>query len=362
MGTITLQNYLDDSSKSTGGRIYLADGSIVTTAGDAKVKYGNLDDNGVWTITDKSGKAITVDSSPTNSITINADGGEVIAASTATINTSGGGSIFSYLWQKGTEGSVNPLTKSGEYVVISGNSIQLPGATTVYLTGGGGLAAGTYTLLPVEYAFLPGAYIIELQSSSVVPAAGAVTKEGYSLTVGYTSVADTTIRSTKPVVYSVRPAADVLAEGNFETKTLTAGNAGNITIAGKTTIIDCVLQAAALSGYEGGVLNLSGLNIIVEQSGGNLLPAGFDFNTEVDSSLQDKMIISAESLSGKGFSHVNLGGDDANSIEIEAGAVVDANNISLAANKTMSSAAPSITIQSGAKLGVANSVGSQRHG
>jgi filamentous hemagglutinin family protein len=356
MGTITLQNYINDSSESTGGRIYLAGGSVVTTAGDTTVKYGDIDANGVWTITNNKNTVVDVDSAPASSITINAAGGDVITASTATINTSGGGSIFSYLWQAGTAGTVNPLANSGTYVVISGNSIQLPGAT-VYLTGGGGLAAGTYTLLPVDYAFLPGAYIIQLQSSSVVPAAGAVTKQGYSLTVGYASVADTTIRSTKPVVYSVRPAADVLAEGSFGQQTLTAGNAGNITITGKTTIIDCVLQATALAGYQGGVLDLSGLNIIVEQSGGNLLPAGFDFNTEVDSSLQDKMIISAESLSGKGFSHVNLGGDDANSIEVEAGAVVDANNISLAANKTTSSAAPSITIQSGAKLGVANSSG-----
>ncbi|HUN55821.1 MAG TPA: filamentous hemagglutinin family protein [Smithella sp.] len=356
MGTIVLQNYLDDSSKSTGGRIYLANGSIVTTVGDAMVKYGDLDANGVWTVTDESGKVTTVNNTPANSITINAAGGDVVAASTAKIDASGGGSIFSYLWQKGIEGSVNPLTKPGRYVVISDNSIQLPGAS-VYITGGGGLAAGTYSLLPIEYAFLPGAYIIEVQSTSVIPVQGAVSKEGYSLTVGYASVANTAIQATKPVVYSVRSAADVLAEGNFETTTLTAGNGGNITVSGKTTIIDCILQATALTGYQGGVLNLSGLNIIVQQSGENDLPSNFDFTTALDSSLQDKMIISAESISGKSFSNVNLGGDEANSIEIDAGAVVDANNISLTANKTTSLSAPSITIQSGAKLGVVNSSG-----
>ncbi|MGD0277879.1 MAG: filamentous hemagglutinin family protein [Smithella sp.] len=355
MGTITLQNYIGNPSTSQGARIYLADDSVVTTAGNTAVQYGDLDANGVWTITNNKNTAVEVDSAPASSITINAAGGDVIAASTATINASGGGSIFSYFWQAGTAGSVNPLTNPGTYVVISGNSIQLPGAT-VYLTGGGGLAAGTYSLLPVEYAFLPGAYIIELQSSSIIPVQGAVTNQGYSLTVGYASVADTAIRATAPQVYIVRPAADVLAEGSFGQQTLTAGNAGNITITGKTTIIDCVLQAVAMSGYEGGVLNLSGLNIIVEQSGGNLLPAGFDFNTEVDSSLQDKMIISAESLSGKGFSEVNLGGDNTHSIDIESGVVLDVENISLTANKTTTEA-PSITIESGVNIGVKNTAG-----
>ena len=355
MGTITLQNYINDSSESTGGRIYLAGGSVVTTAGDTTVKYGDIDANGVWTITNNKNTVVDVDSAPASSITINAAGGDVITASTATINASGGGSIFSYFWQAGTAGTVNPLANSGTYVVISGNSIQLPGAT-VYLTGGGGLAAGTYTLLPVDYAFLPGAYIIQLQSSSVIPVQGAVTNQGYSLTVGYASVADTTIRSTVPQVYSVRPAADVLAEGSFGQQTLTAGNAGNITIAGETAVIDCNLQAAALAGYQGGVLDLSGLNIIVEQSGGNLLPAGFDFSTAVDSSLQGKLVVSAESLSGKGFSEVNLGGDNTHSIDIESGVVLDVENISLTANKTTTED-PSITIQSGVNIGVKNTAG-----
>jgi filamentous hemagglutinin family protein len=355
MGAITLQNYIDNKSESTGARIYLADGSVVTTAGNTAVKYGDLDSNGVWTITNNKGKAVDVEGVPTNSITINAAGGDVIAASTATIDASGGGSIFSYLWQKGIEGSINPLTKSGRYVVISGNSMQLPGAT-VYLTGGGGLAAGTYSLLPVDYAFLPGAYIIELQSGSVIPVSGAVTKEGYSLTVGYASVADTAIRATKAQVYSVRPVADVLAEGNFEKQTLTAGNGGNVTIAGETTIIDCILQAAALSGYRGAVLNLSGLDVIVKQTGENLLSADFNFSTALDSSLQDRMIISAESLSGKGFSEVNLGGNDTHSINVESGAVLDVKNISLIANKT-TTGNPSIAIQSGAKIGMENTAG-----
>jgi filamentous hemagglutinin family protein len=355
MGTITLQNYIDHPSGSTGGRIYLADSGVVTTAGNTTVKYGDLDANGVWTITNNQGKTVNVDVAPANSITINAEGGEVIAASTAAIEVSGGGAIFSYLWQNGIEGTINPLTKPGRYVVISDNSIPLPGAT-IYLTGGGGLTTGTYTLLPVDYAFQPGAYIIELQTGSVIPVQGAVTKDGYSLTVGYASVADTNIRSTKPQVYSVRRAADVLAEGNFEKQTLIAGNGGNLTIAGKTTIMESILMASALPGYQGGVLNLSGLNIFVKKSGENLMPTDFDFSAALDSALQDKLVVSAGSLSDKGFSEVNLGGGNTHSIDVESGVVLVVKNISLTANKTTTENS-SITIESGAKLGVSDDKG-----
>ena len=44
----------------------------------------------------------------------------------------------------------------------------------VYLEGGGGLSAGMYTLLPAsqygQYAFLPNAYIIDVQSLTIAPA------------------------------------------------------------------------------------------------------------------------------------------------------------------------------------------------
>ena len=337
MGTITLQNYIEDSGTSQGARIYLAGGSVVTTVGNTMVDYGSLDVNNNWTITNTSNNTTTsVSSDPQKSITVNAVGGDAVVMSNAQINTSGGGSIFAYLFQAGVEGTVDPLSVKGLYVVLSGNPIMAPGPE-VYLEGGGGLSAGMYSLLPASYAFLPGAYILQVQSASVLPSQGGLTNYGYPLIVGYNCVANTPIRSTQPQVYSVMPAADVLAQGYYEEQTITAGNAGNVTIKGNTTIINGALQAAAMPGYQGGSLTLSGTNIYVQAVTATSLPQDFNYNTPVPANLEGELNVTAESLSGSGFQEINLGDINSTStITIEGGTaaqpiVLSAPIISLAA-------------------------------
>ena len=340
MGTITLQNYIEDPGTSQGARIYLAGGSVVTTAGNTMVDYGSLDENNNWTITNTSNKTsnipIYVNSDPQKSITINAVGGDAVVMSNAQINTSGGGSIFAYLFQAGIQGTVDPLSVKGLYVVLSGNPIIAPGPE-VYLEGGGGLSAGMYSLLPASYAFLPGAYILQVQSASVLPSQGGLTNYGYPLIVGYNCVANTPIRSTQPQVYSVMPAADILAQGYYEEQTITAGNAGNVTIKGNTTIINGALQAAAMPGYQGGSLTLSGTNIYVQAATATSLPQDFNYNTPVPANLAGELNVTAESLSGSGFQEINLGDINSTStITIEGGTaaqpiVLSAPIISLAA-------------------------------
>ena len=337
MGTITLQNYIADARTSQGARIYLAGGSVVTTAGNTMVDYGSLDVNNNWTIPNTSNNTpIYVNSDPQKSITINAVGGDAIVMSNAQINTSGGGSIFAYLFQAGIQGTVDPLSVKGLYIVFSGNPIMPPGPE-VYLEGGGGLSAGMYSLLPASYAFLPGAYILQVQSASVLPSQGGLTNYGYPLIVGYNCVANTPIRSTQPQVYSVMPAADILAQGYYEEQTITAGNAGNVTIKGNTTIINGALQAAAMPGYQGGSLTLSGTNIYVQAATATSLPQDFNYNTPVPANLAGELNVTAESLSGSGFQEINLGDINSTStITIEGGTaaqpiVLSAPIISLAA-------------------------------
>jgi hypothetical protein len=346
MGTITLQNYVGaDPSTSTGGRIYLADGSVVTTEGNATVNYGQLDVNGTWTIMDSKNNTLTVGNAPPTAVTINASGGEAIVRSQAQIITGGGGAVFAYDFQPGIEGSVNPLTISGRYVVFKNNSLQMPG-DEVYLKGGGGLSAGMYTLLPLgpnypqnaQYAFMPGAYILQqLTAGASLPGQGSLSTDGFSLTVGYTGVAGTSILSTQPLVYSVRPALDVLKEGNFdEMQTLTAGNAGDLKIVGKTAIIDGVLKGSALEGFQGGSITLIGTNINVQAST-TPLSSGFNYTTLLPSELQGTLSVSSSSLSGQGLQAIYLGdptGTDniTNNITIAGGSILTAPVISLTAN------------------------------
>lgn len=86
---------------------------------------------------------------------ISATGNEVIVRDGAALDLSGGGTLYGYLFQPGLEGSSDPLGKAGRYVILPDNSVSLPG-DRVYLEGSDLLAAGYYTLLPVQYAFLPG--------------------------------------------------------------------------------------------------------------------------------------------------------------------------------------------------------------
>jgi hypothetical protein len=351
LGTITLN--------APGKRIYLAAGSVVSTAGNANTNYGGIDPNNIWVIEDKSNPQdlinnsvnFTSDKLPQKGITLNAD--EVIAREGSKIDVSGGGSVFAFKFQPGVEGSIDPLTKPGRYIVFKDSSFPMPG-TAVYLAGGGGLSAGMYTLLPLDaknpqnarYAFLPGAYIIEKQSSTALPGPSSLSKDGYPLVVGYSSVADTATRSSQGQVYSVRSAQDVLTqEGHYVIQSLTSGDAGDIGISGRTTIIGGILRAAALSGYGGGRIGLAATDIIVQSSAMSPLSSDFRFDSTLDPALQGKLIISVDSLSGKGFSEVNLGNGNTQSVTIKAGAALDATAISLTANQA-------VTVESDAMLGV----------
>ncbi|MGC1456599.1 MAG: filamentous hemagglutinin family protein [Nitrospirota bacterium] len=348
MGTITLN--------APGKRIYLADGSVLTTAGSAEVMYGLIDPNNLWLLEDKSNPGInagttsriTQDSLPQKGITLNAD--EVVARGGSVIDVSGGGSIFGYKFQPGVEGSVDPLTKTGRYVVFKADSFPMPG-TAVYLQGGGGLSAGMYTLLPLDaknpqnarYAFLPGASIIEAQSGPSLPEQGALSKDGYPLVVGYSAVADTPIQGTRPQVFTVRTAAEVLhAEGSYvKPEPILSGDAGIIKISGNTMILDGKLKAAAGQGFQGGKISLSAANIIVQTASTSPLGNYFNFDTSFDDLLHPELqklkgglTMSADGLTG--FREVDLGdAGSTNSITItstaEAPTVLNASIISLAA-------------------------------
>ena len=116
----------------------------------------------------------------------------------------------------------------------------------------------------------------------------------------------TGIRSPQAEAYEVRPASVVLAQGDFETQTSTAGAGGSVTITGSTTILNGTILANPLPGYSGGSIALSGNNVTVQASTA-ALPSGFGFDTPVPSGLSNTLTIAAPSLSGQGFQTIGLG-------------------------------------------------------
>lgn len=343
LGTITLD--------APNSRIFLAAGSVLTTAGSsAAVNYGLINSNNQWVVenqtnpggADASSSSLFLNSSPFSGKGVTLTAAETVVMNGSLVDISGGGSVFAYQFQPGLAGSNDPLAESGRYVAFQGNSFQMPG-TGVYLQGGGGLSAGYYTLLPLannpqnaRYAFMPGAYILQLQTTSAsLPTPGSLSQDGYPVTIGYSAVSNTSILSTQPQVYNVRTAASVISEeGDYIQPSFVSGNGGSITSKSNTTIINGSINAAALAGYQGGSISLAATNINVQSSAAAQLNSNFGFTSSLDPALIGNLTISADSISGKGFGEISLG-DTANTQTVTIGADLAADIINLAAARTI---------------------------
>src|SRR5207342_3420518 len=80
---------------------------------------------------------------------------------------------------------------------------------SIYLSGGGGLEAGFYPLLPARYALLEGAMLIEPVKNTTDLEAGAVAHlaDGTPVVAGYRSFTTTGLGSTQLTGFAVRPGA-----------------------------------------------------------------------------------------------------------------------------------------------------------
>ncbi len=86
------------------------------------------------------------------------------------------------------------------------NSDLHPG-DSIYLSGGGGVPAGTYALLPARYALLPGAYLVQaVKGTQDLQANARVTlSDGAPVVAGYRTFATTGIGGTRYSGFSIRP-------------------------------------------------------------------------------------------------------------------------------------------------------------
>ena len=375
------------SLNSGNGRVYLADGSLITTSGAAPVYYGSFDGT-FWTVNatapgKQDGQPVTA--VPGKSISIN--GAEVIVKDGAKIDMSGGGSVYTYLFQPGLQGTTNPLSVLGltpiydsnntivgntatrsqqRYVIMPDNSVQIPGYTYSYtdsqgksrtitvnavhlnatrLDNGTWLPEGTYSLLPEQFAFLPGAMIVTDLGTQVGPGTQPRSAQGYQVVSGYSTFLGSNVQSQQLEAFSIRTATDVLKEGNFTSKTFTAGDAGSMTISGASTVMAGSIYAAPLAGYKQGTLTLDSTTINVQESLAGL-PAGFDFDSPLPAFLTGQLQVAASKLSGSGLGTLNLGDSTTSvtqQITVKSGSKLDVPNITL-------SAANMVTIEDGAQV------------
>jgi filamentous hemagglutinin len=161
------------------------------------IPYGISLDGKTWI--DPAGNDITISGAPSKIIRLSAT--QVTTEANSTTDVRGGGDLYAYRWISGNGGKTDVLANSNSYAVLpnyqfdyapfapfneDSTATNLGGqkgyrndsltvGDRITLAAGGGLAAGTYTLLPARYALLPGAFLVTPQSGEPV---GTVARPG----------------------------------------------------------------------------------------------------------------------------------------------------------------------------------------
>jgi filamentous hemagglutinin len=195
----TLSAPFGSISLAANNSLNLAGGSLISVSGAGlDIPFGQTQLNqGEWIYTTGSGAINQITGVPTKQINLSAP--NITVQSGATANVQGGGDLYAYEWVPGTGGTNDNLnavccTTAANAAVSSipnlyailpatrnqagpydpeESTLTTPGQT-IYLSGGAGIAAGYYALLPPRYALAPGAVLIQLESSFVSANGGQI--------------------------------------------------------------------------------------------------------------------------------------------------------------------------------------------
>ncbi|MCI4644724.1 MAG: filamentous hemagglutinin family protein [Hyphomonadaceae bacterium] len=340
--------------RATGedGTVTFLDGSITSASSDGNVvPYGELNNGDTWIDPTAQG-ALAEERElrvlPERRVSISGD--NIDLQDGALVDLSGGGDLIASEFTPGFGGTVNWLTgyydKSYEWVEAPGEiyaiipdfegNVAPLGLTDagpqvgerIYLSGGSGLPEGYYTLLPAEFALLPGAYRVTAQHhydgdySGVSLGTSASLLDGSSLQAGYRFVGDERLRDPRTTAFLVMPretlflrssynlqqATSFFQSSEFLEKTLRRNqplpeaprsplDGGSIVLAAtQSMILNGDLDMRAVEGGRGGLADIQADSILV---------AG----AETDLSAYDGyLVLQSEQLSEFGASSLLFGG------------------------------------------------------
>jgi filamentous hemagglutinin len=252
--SVTADNIIQDGtifapfgqlSFSANDNLTFAPGSLTSVSGTSSVlPYGEVQNGNTWVYQvspNQLGPAI-ISSLPNRQVSVT--GAKVTLASGATIDVSGGGDLDGYQWTPGTGGTVDVLSNTqtpGLYAIVPSLEGQtapydpmmwagsnLAPNESIYLSGGGGLAAGVYPLLPARYGLLPGAFLVSVVSGyqDLQPGVTAQSGNGFPIVSGYLTYGSTGIGDTRTSGFLVEPgtyAQTLAAYTNVAASTFFAG-------------------------------------------------------------------------------------------------------------------------------------------
>jgi filamentous hemagglutinin family protein len=193
---------------------------------------------------------------------------------------------------------------------------ELAAGTAVYLDGGNGIAAGTYTLLPGMYATLPGAYRVVASSSSLAPfKMNATTEDGSQLMTGYVVNSITGKRDAATSVFQLQSSATWSKYSRID---LTSGtgyfadlarrndlvvprlpiDGGQVSIGATSSVsLNGRILAAPAPGGRGGVLNIYADKMLIKSASREAPAPGAGY-----------LVVDADQLSNSGAGQIVLGG------------------------------------------------------
>ncbi len=175
-------------------RLSIGGGSVLSVAGTGlSVPYGQTSGGTNWTYA-----GTPVIAPPAKSIALNAPASAVTAAAGATLDLSGGGNLVAQEFVPGIGGSKDIFAGAagGAFAIVPAagayaaqdtdilRQADASGATaspqigrTVTFGGGGPIPAGTYALMPAQYATLAGAFLVTPTASNAPLALGAAVRQ-----------------------------------------------------------------------------------------------------------------------------------------------------------------------------------------
>lgn len=355
-------------------------GSILSTSLEGKtVPFGQTQGGLDWVyVLDQGTRVYGATGSALPSQNISLQGETINLAAGSKINVSGGGDLLAYEFIKGPGGTqdiLDPSIRPNQFAIVpSLNLTYAPfdphesiGSTLrpgdqIALSGGGGLAAGVYTLLPARYALLPGAFLVSSVSGYQDLAPGQTTPVlgGGIIVSGRTAIAGTDILSARTSGFIIRPGTVALTEAKYTTSKATeffgsgagrsaAGasfalpnDAGSVSlIASRLFTLDATLNAAVASTGRGASLELSSDKLIITDDPAAALP-GY-------------VAVSVDRLASFGAQTVLLGGQQRQTgtgpvIDVTASAVEVAANTQLTGANVILVAKDSLKLDDGATV------------
>lgn len=367
------------------------------------IPYGMSVDGKSWI--DPAGNDITNGGLPQKAINISSQGIQTNKGSV--IDIRGGGDMYAYRWVSGQTGTVDILGSTSAFAVIPGYSSDSapygafnglgaealkalnndPGYVNgklgvgdqIYLSGGSGLAAGVYTLLPARYALLPGAFLVT--PSSGAPIGTFLKADGASFVNGY-QFNSLNGERTLPGVFSrfeVAPGSTIAqraqydsffansflstyaAEHNQTVQPLPRDSGQLVFSAGSSLVLNGSVLARSLSGGRGGRVDISSVQ--------DIIIASADLISQLGGGLPNTLLLDSAQLSAFGAESLLIGGvrsvgANGTNVAVKTGNILVSNEgspltgseIILAANNTLTVADNAVIKQTGSLTGPADTL------